>query len=228
MTASTRHLLVINRPPGAKAVLSIDNQPQRIVRIRVTDDRVEVLYESPIVLAVMRPADLAEPAAPAADDPPPVGDYRLAELDAQHDAWEKWAAEHDTEELPAGWYRDDMEDAHKAGWETGRAYRGPVDTGTTAPPCGFCGEPRHWTAEDDRRVAAIEQEDRAAPWRLLPPGYVIPGFTPPVRPICGHATLTPDGYAADCDAPAAYARPFTEHSEEYACAKHTDTAEVGR
>jgi len=24
--------------------------------------------------------------------------------------------------------------------------------------CGFCGEPAHWTAEDDRRAAAIEAE----------------------------------------------------------------------
>jgi hypothetical protein len=67
-------------------------------------------------------------------------------------------------------------------------------------------------------------------WRKLPPGYAIPGMSrdgQPITPLCGHARPVPgSGWQADCDAPAEYARPFTDSSEEYACAIHAGGADA--
>lgn len=74
-------------------------------------------------------------------------------------------------------------------------------------------------------AAVAEIVTDAAGWRELPPGYVIPGIIgpdgQPIRPVCGHATPAgAAGYVADCDELATHARPFTDQSAEYACARH--------
>lgn len=43
-----RHLLRIVRLPGTEAVVTIDGQEMRVVRIKVTDDVTEVLFDEPI------------------------------------------------------------------------------------------------------------------------------------------------------------------------------------
>ena len=45
MSEAERHLLMIERLPGAEATMVIDGKPVRVVRIRVTPDQTEVLYE---------------------------------------------------------------------------------------------------------------------------------------------------------------------------------------